>query len=75
MVSNVVDSVDSSRIVGLLSKHPDGLDITEITKELKADIRDVKPVLVELQDKNEISSGLKKSKGKLTSFDRHYFLL
>jgi len=75
MVSNV-DLEVKDRVIHLLSAHPEGLDISAITKELSKDIRDVKPILVELQDSNKIASGLKKSKGKkITSFDRHYFFL
>ena len=65
----------SGDVVDLLSKHPDGLDIDFIIKELKSDVRVVKPVLLELQDTNKISSGLKKIIGRFNYFDRHYFLL
>lgn len=64
-----------AQIVGLLSEHPEGLDIYSITKKLNADIRSVKPLLLNLQEKNKISSGLKKITGKFSCFDRHYFIL
>ena len=76
MVNRMTGNVGSEfkdRVINLLSRHPEGLDILAIIKELDADVSEVKPVLVELQDKNQVSSGLKKSKGKFTSFDRYYF--
>ncbi|MBI5051330.1 hypothetical protein HZC08_01085 [Candidatus Micrarchaeota archaeon] len=70
MVKNV-----GKEVVDLLSKHPEGLDIDSIIKTLNSDIREVKPILVELQGQNKVSSGLKKISKQFNSFDRHYFLL
>lgn len=73
MVENV-DSGVKKRLVSLLSRHPEGLDIHRISKNLNVAIRTVKPVLVEMQNGGQISSGLKKiEREQVTSFERHYF--
>ncbi|MFH2023832.1 MAG: hypothetical protein ABIJ10_05985 [Candidatus Micrarchaeota archaeon] len=75
MAKNVETVVNRNRVVHLLKEHPDGLDIDTITKELNADIKDVKPILIDMQQERKISSGLKKMTGKFTIFNRHYFIL
>lgn len=61
-------------VIGVLSNFPQGLNIIKISKKLDRDLTHVKPVLIDLENKNKISSGLKKvEKGKLKFFDRYYF--
>ena len=70
-----IGSITENDILRLLSKHPKGMDLIAITRELKADVRDVKPLMIHLQNNQKVGSGLKKFTGKLNYFMRYYFAL
>ncbi len=67
-------SVTPDMVIELLSNHPEGLDLITITEQLKVDIKDIKPILTDLQNRNQVSSGLKKIENK-SIFNRYYFFL
>lgn len=64
------------QIVGLLKNSKNGLDIIEISTQLKADIKDIQRDLIELQNSHQIVSGMRKynaqHSGQPTFFDRVY---
>ncbi len=60
-------------ILNLLNRHPEGLSVLELAKELSSDTRPIKLALINLQSTNKVSSGLRKLENKYKFFERYYF--
>ena len=63
---------NTNEIIVLLKSNP-GLDMFEISRQLDLSVLDTKGILLELQHRNKIISGLQKKSDKLAHFERLYF--
>lgn len=61
-------------VISLLNKNKrNGIDMNRLVTKLDSNIREVKPIIIQLQNTHQVVSGLKKRSGSPMYFERLYY--